>query len=214
MSSSQPTERPSWGDRIRRHPWRAGILAAGLVAAAVVVLVWFQPQSLFIDRVVDEDFPVGAGDTSGPMDEDLEEPTDEMVDDEMDEMDDMNDDMAEEPMGPVALSTGSFDSRSRYTVEGTATVYRLEDGSHLLRLEEFSSTNGPDLYVYLTSANSAESDTALDSDFVDLGLLTGNIGNQNYAIGDDVDLDRYDTVVIWCRRFTVGFGAADLVPVG
>jgi hypothetical protein len=43
-------------------------------------------------------------------------------------------------------------------------------------------------------------------------VLSGNIGNQNYVIPADVDLDRYDSVVIWCRRFTTSFGVADLTP--
>jgi hypothetical protein len=95
-------------------------------------------------------------------------------------------------------------------VTGGATVYELEDGTRTLRLEPFESTNGPDLYVYLTAADHADDDPALDADHVDLGELRGNIGNQNYAIPDDVDLAAYDTVVIWCRRFSSSFGAADL----
>ena len=214
MSSSQPDQRPTLAGRIRRHPWMAGVLAAALVAVVAVVFIWFQPQALFIDRVVDDEFPIGAGDVTGPGDEDTDDDTEEPMDEPMD--DDLDDDdTGVEDVGPVALSSGNFEPRSsRYTVEGTATIYQLEDGSRLLRLEDFSSTNGPDLYVYLTSADSADSDEALDSDFVDLGLLSGNIGNQNYGIGDDVDLDHYDTVVIWCRRFTVGFGSADLVSAG
>lgn len=91
-----------------------------------------------------------------------------------------------------------------------ATTFRLEDGSHVLRLEDFASTNGPDLFVYLTTADADATDDELGAEFVDLGVLTGNIGNQNYVIPADVDLDRFDTVVIWCRRFTTAFGAADL----
>lgn len=209
MTPSQPDQRPTWGDRTRRHPWMAGVLAAALVAVVAVVFIWFQPQALFIDRVVDDEFPIGVGDATGADDEDIEDDMEEPMDDDMD------DDMDDEEMGPVGLSSGNFEPRSsRYTVEGTATIYQLEDGSRVLRLEDFSSTNGPDLYVYLTSADSADSDEALNSDFVDLGLLSGNIGNQNYEIGDDVDLDHYDTVVIWCRRFTVGFGSADLISAG
>jgi hypothetical protein len=103
-------------------------------------------------------------------------------------------------------------SRNRYTVTGTASAYQLEDGQRLLRLEDFASTNGPDLFVYLAVAGASEDDAALDADFVDLGVLSGNIGNQNYVIPADVDLDRYDSVVIWCRRFTTSFGVADLAP--
>jgi hypothetical protein len=112
---------------------------------------------------------------------------------------------------PVALGSGSFSSRNRYTVTGQATVYRLQDGSRTLRLEDFQSTNGPDLFVYLTVADESDTDPQLDADAVDLGVLRGNVGNQNYAIPAEVDLDRYDTVVIWCRRFTTSFGAADLL---
>jgi hypothetical protein len=117
----------------------------------------------------------------------------------------------EEPAGPVALAAGSFAGRNDYDVTGTATYYELPDGSRTLRLEDFVSDNGPDLYVYLTSADSSDPDAVIDEDIVDLGVLTGNIGNQNYAIPDDVDLERYDTVVIWCLRFTAGFGTADLL---
>ncbi|MCC5948734.1 MAG: DM13 domain-containing protein [Nitriliruptoraceae bacterium] len=117
------------------------------------------------------------------------------------------------PTEPVELAAGSFVSRNRYTVTGEARVFDLPDGERVLRLEDFESTNGPDLFVYLTVAGADDDDAALDGDFVDLGVLTGNVGNQNYTIPAEVDLDRYDSVVIWCRRFTSSFGVADLVPL-
>jgi hypothetical protein len=46
--------------------------------------------------------------------------------------------------------------------------------------------------------------------FVDLGTIKGNIGDQNYALGSDLDLSKYRTVSIWCKRFAVNFGAAPL----
>lgn len=193
------TSPSTFAQRLRARP----VLTSGVIVAALAVLgvvwFWFQPQTLFFDDVVDEAFPTAearAVDDAPPsdsMDEDL--------------------DVAGSgtPADPVALATGSFEGRSRYQVTGQATYLELPDGSRTLRLEDFESTNGPDLYVYLTSADTADTDEAIDEDVVDLGLLTGNVGNQNYEIPDDVDLDRYDTVVIWCLRFTVGFGAADLV---
>ena len=210
--------------RFRAHPLLAGgALIAGL-ATIVIVAVWFQPQTLLFDTVVNEDFPtVDPAANPGPADDDAtgEPDADDPgtgdpepatgtppsgaggADDEA---------LVDAPTGPRALATGSFSSRSRYTVVGEATTYELDDGSRLLRLEGFESTNGPDLYVYLTVADSDDSDAALDAEFVDLGLLTGNIGDQNYVIPADIDLDRFDTAVIWCRRFSVGFGAADLRP--
>jgi hypothetical protein len=48
------------------------------------------------------------------------------------------------------------------------------------------------------------------SDFVDLGNLKGNVGDQNYEVPAGTDLSRYDTVVIWCVRFSANFGDAVL----
>jgi hypothetical protein len=196
---------------VRTHPWLTG--GAGVVGAAAIafVLIWFQPQALLFDTVVDEDFPAAGTtvETPPPADTTPEpDPDDSENDAEMG--DDAEAPEATEPSGPIALAAGEFASRNRYTVTGTATVYELEDGSRTLRLEDFSSTNGPDLYVYLTAADHADSDDGLAADFVDLGRLRGNVGNQNYEIPDDLDLGHYDTVVIWCERFTTSFGAADL----
>jgi hypothetical protein len=48
--------------------------------------------------------------------------------------------------------------------------------------------------------------------FIDLGVIKGNIGDQNYRLGDDLDLAKYRAVSIWCKRFGVNFGAAALRP--
>jgi hypothetical protein len=200
----------------RKHPLGSAALALSGLAGLIVILVWFQPQTLLFDRVVDEEFPQATPTTATPAGEESPRTEEDPYTGEMTEMEEELGTEVEPPMptGPIAILGGEFSSRNRYTVTGTATVYLLDDGARVLRLEDFASTNGPDLYVYLTAANSADSDAALDMDFVDLGLLIGNIGNQNYPIADDVDLSRYDTVVIWCRRFTVGFGAADLMDLG
>ena len=92
-----------------------------------------------------------------------------------------------------------------HNAEGLAKVVRLGEASMILRLENFKATNGPDLYVYLATDNSA-------SDFVNLGRLKGNIGNQNYDIPEGTDFARYDTVLIWCKAFSVLFGSAELEP--
>ena len=90
-----------------------------------------------------------------------------------------------------------------HNAEGLAKVIVLDEGNSILRLENFRATNGPDLYVYLSTDKSA-------SDFVSLGRLKGNIGNQNYEIPEGTELSKYDTVLIWCRTFSVLFGSAEL----
>ena len=103
------------------------------------------------------------------------------------------------------LRTGSFVGVGDgiHNAEGIAKVVPLQDGSNILRMENLHITNGPDLYVYLATDKSA-------SDFVSLGKLKANNGNQNYEIPAETDLSKYATVLIWCKPFSVLFGSAEL----
>jgi len=95
-----------------------------------------------------------------------------------------------------------------HNAEGQAKILGVSDGQAMhkaLRLENFKATNGPDLHVYLS-----KDPTGIDSGFINLGRLKGNIGNQNYEIPDDVNLEEYSSVLIWCRQFSVLFGHAEL----
>jgi hypothetical protein len=109
--------------------------------------------------------------------------------------------------GNTVLGAGSFEP-VRHAAGGEARVLELADGSRVLTLTRFEVDNGPDLRVYLVAGAAAE-EGAVD-DFVDLGGLKGNRGNQQYAIPRGVDLDRYSTVVIWCRAFSVLFTRAPI----
>ncbi|MYJ37036.1 MAG: DM13 domain-containing protein, partial [Acidimicrobiaceae bacterium] len=83
-------------------------------------------------------------------------------------------------------------------------------GQRFLRFEDFRTDNGPDLNVYLSAAPTDAPAGQFDDDFVDLGDLKGNVGSQNYEIPAGLDLDHYSTVAIWCVRFGVVFGVAEL----
>lgn len=113
---------------------------------------------------------------------------------------------------PQPLVSGHFYSIVHPT-EGTATVYRLGDGTRVLRLTSFSTSNGPDDHVYMVADDDAKDvATVQQAGFVDLGVIKGNIGDQNYILGSDLDLGKYRAVSIWCKRFSVNFGAAALKP--
>ena len=116
-----------------------------------------------------------------------------------------------EPAEPqiIVEAEGSFVSRSHPT-DGSVRVLGDGSGQRFLRLEDFRTDNGPDLNVYLSTASADAPAGQFDDDFVDLGDLKGNVGAQNYEIPPGVDLDHYSTVAIWCVRFGVVFGAADL----
>ncbi|WP_221888231.1 DM13 domain-containing protein [Geodermatophilus aquaeductus] len=176
----------------RRRTWIWSAAAVVVVALAAVTLIWFQPQKLFYDDRVDESLPSAAaeetpvGDGGGAV-------------------------ITVAPSGPVDLASGTFVSREHETV-GTARVVRLPDGQVVVRLEGFETSNGPALYVYLSQNPAAGEEAAFDEEFVDLGPLKGNVGDQNYVVPEGVDATGFTSVVIWCDRFDAAFGAADLGP--
>lgn len=161
-----------------------------LAVLAAVTLNWFQPQKLFYDQRVDEALPGPATETSstagpGPV-------------------------SAAEPQ-PVPLASGTFVSREHET-SGTARVLRLPDGQVVVRFEGFATSNGPVLVVWLSSAPAHAENDAFGDDHVVLGALKGNVGDQNYVIPAGLDPLAYTSVVVWCDRFHVAFGAVDLTP--
>jgi hypothetical protein len=113
---------------------------------------------------------------------------------------------AEHPRN-VLLRRASFESVA-HPARGTATTIRTGAGAQVLTLTNFEVDNGPDLRVYLV-AGPARDESEVD-DFEDLGALKGNKGNQQYDLPPGLDLERYSTVVIWCRAFSVNFARAPL----
>ncbi|MEU9414418.1 DM13 domain-containing protein [Streptomyces sp. NPDC048272] len=183
------------GDRKRRGRLIAGAL---VVAGAVlgIGLYWLQPWKLWQNETVSEALPTagptnsaaptsGAGGAAG----------------------------AGAGAGPQILAQGSLISHE-HTTTGTARLIRLPDGSRTLRLENLDTSNGPDLRVWLTDASVKEGTAGWrvfdDGKFVSLGKLKGNKGDQNYAVPAELNLSDYSSVTIWCDRFDVSFGAAEL----
>ncbi len=172
----------SGGSPSRRFLTPRRLIFAAIVAAAglAFVVVWFQPQKLIQDARVNEPPP-------GTMAQE---------DDAMME-------------GDAMTLSGDFRSIDHET-SGTATVALADDGHYYVRLEDFSTENGPDLFVYLSTAPASADGREYADEFIDLGSLKGNIGDQNYVVPDGTDLEKYKSVVIWCRRFTAAFGSAPL----
>ncbi|MDH4277876.1 MAG: DM13 domain-containing protein [Acidimicrobiia bacterium] len=186
--------------------WLAPALVAGAAIIAFLAFGVFGVHTLFIDDEVSEAAPVFATEAPAADDEiaegaSLEEAA--MNDEAADEAATIG--AATDEAVPGTAAAGSFIDGAHPTT-GAAAV--LTDGGtqRVLRLEEdFATDNGPDLNVYLASSADGFGD-----EYIDLGDLKGNIGSQNYEIPADVDLSVYDTVVIWCVRFGVGFGSAEL----
>jgi hypothetical protein len=109
----------------------------------------------------------------------------------------------------MVLASGTFVGGEHETT-GTASILQLPDGSRFVRLEGFSTSDGPDVHVALTDQQAGSEDwgTYDDGRYLELGSLKGTDGNQNYEISGDADLGGITSVVIWCDRFNVAFGTA------
>lgn len=190
-----------------------------IIAVAVAAAGWFFVSPLFIDRAVDESFDLVLGDGRVNLDAIMAMPDDKrasMMGEIMDAAADAPDTNVAEtmPTAPALLRHGRFvDADAIHKGEGKASLYALPDGSHVVRFEDFRTTNGPALVVYLARhASPTSAADVLDGGFVNLGKLKGNVGNQNYVVPADVEISEYNSVVIWCQLFDVLFSPAALMP--
>ena len=115
---------------------------------------------------------------------------------------DMNDMMDSSETSVEIIKSGSFDGLAGHYAEGLAKIIQVGDTTYL-RFENFEVTNGPDLRVYLTSDGDIHNGIQLDK-------LKGSKGDQNYLL-ENIDVDSYDTVVVYCQPFGVYFGEAKLI---
>ncbi|MER5882919.1 DM13 domain-containing protein [Streptomyces sp. NPDC001941] len=173
--------------RFLRGPWGIGALTVAVLAVGLG-LYWFQPWKLVTDTTVREALPTASAPAAQPK-------------------------PGQAARGPVTEATGTFISHEHAT-SGTVKILRLPDGTRTLRLEGLNTSDGPDLRIWLTDAEVKEGRDGWrvfdDGEYVSLGKLKGNKGDQNYALPAGLDLDAYRSVTIWCDRFDVSFGAAEL----
>ena len=128
----------------------------------------------------------------------------------------MPDEMDKADAPAALLKTGTFEGADCFHKgSGVAKIFRGPDGAHLLRVENFSVTNGPDLRVILSPvASPSGSSEVTASGYVELGKLKGNVGNQNYPIPAEGDIGALRSVVIYCKPFRVVFSVATLEDEG
>ena len=207
--------------------------AIPIIIAAVIVggISVYAISPYFTESEIDEALPTGAitqskmeeKQTVETMMEPMMEEESMMMEEKMEPMMEEESMMMEEKMEPMMEEESMMMEESEvmeeipmtyagtfigvgdgiHDAQGDAYTIPLEDGNNVLRLENFQSTNGPDLFVYLATDDQA-------SDFVNLGELKANKGNQNYDIPEGTDLEKYNKVLIWCKAFSVLFGSAEL----
>jgi hypothetical protein len=165
-------------------------LAIGYGAVAVGAAVLVVAPTLF-DKKVDEQIVTGAPASQAPS-----PPSDSQADSQA----------QPRPEGNVQIASGRFSSLA-HDGTGKAAVVELPNGARKLTLSDFETDAGPDLRLYVSTRDPASGELG---DFRDLGALKGNVGNQQYSLSRDVNLERYSTVVVWCRAFSVAFTSAPL----
>jgi hypothetical protein len=173
---------------------------ARLIWAAVALVVlggaaglyWFQPWKLFTSKTVNETLPTVAapsptGANAAPS-------------------------LGQTPQN-VLLASGTIISHEHES-SGTVQLVRLADGRVQLTLENFATSDGPDLQIWLTDQPVIEGRDGWhvfdDGRYVELGPLKANRGNQLYGVPAGTDLSGLTSMTIWCKRFAVSFGAATL----
>lgn len=180
---------------------KLGLIAGAVLLAGVAAWLafgWFEVQQLWLDDEVDEDLTTffanpddGAGAGGSPStatsgDEGSTPPSD-----------------SSPPTEAVLIGTGSFTGVEGHTVSGQVNLIQQPDGSYLVQFPDLDAENGPDLVVWLTTDDTS-------SPVIELGELKGNQGSQEYVIPSGTSVEDFSTVVIWCRRFSVGFAEAPL----
>jgi len=140
----------------------------------------------------------------------------EMITEFLDEMKEMNEkrvDTMDETSpvdneaGVAAVKTGSFQDVAHHG-SGMVSLIRYDAG-HIIRFENLDVLNGPDLRVLLSRNSDVGSSDDL-GEYLELGKLKGNKGNQNYTVPAGTDLSEYNSVIIYCKPFRVVFNSANL----
>jgi hypothetical protein len=116
---------------------------------------------------------------------------------------------------PFVIMAGDFTViDAMHRGEGTASIYRIGEKRHVLRLDPFSVTSGPDLHVILSTheAPRTSADVLLPT-YVDLGPLKNTTSAQNFEIAETIDLEQFKSVVIYSMSFNIAYTTATLRQV-
>jgi hypothetical protein len=174
-----------------KHPKRTAALIAGGTVLLIFAGWFFQPWTLFTNRTVVEAFPSASETVASPS----------------------GSEEVDAPEYPILLSKSKFISHEHST-RGVVKIFELANGERVLRIEGLDTSDGPQLEVWLSDSPVIEGTAGWkvfdDGNYASLGVLKGNIGDQNYEIPEDVDLNEFISVSIWCVRFAVSFGAAEI----
>ncbi len=98
--------------------------------------------------------------------------------------------------------SGTFINGPYGVVTGSAKIY-FQNNQLILALENFTSSNGPDLHVYISKE-------VQPVNYIDLGRLQSVSGNQQYQLTGSINFSEYRYALIHCQQYNHLFGSAEL----
>ncbi len=102
------------------------------------------------------------------------------------------------------LATGTFTGASDHITTGGVSVIKTANGGAVVILDsDFSLDGAPDPRVGF-GVDGAYKDAS------DLGELINKDGIQVYLVPSSVNVDDFNEIYIWCRKFSVPLGVASL----
>lgn len=169
-----------------------------LVTLFIIISVgvgFYLVEPTLSDDVVDEAIAVNI-----PVDEQLEPESVSTADDQDTELFTETDSQPTEKtsIDSSLIHQGTFTGNKSYRASGEVYISGQD-----LSLVNLDSTNVPDGRVYVSSDLEA-------NEFIDLGALKGNQGNQNYRLPQEYDREQYPYVLIWCRAFSSLVGYSEI----
>jgi hypothetical protein len=194
--------RRGWFAAARRHPGRSTALA--VIALAIgVPLTWYLASPIWIRTSL-----VEAGPTAGPSVALSPAPSVAIATPSAPATSEPRPTPSATPtptaFAPVTVASGEFEGTDEFHFgRGTASIVEVESGRYHLRLDDFSVRNGPDLYVYLSTAADDYADDALE-----VGVLKATDGSFGYDLPDGTDPSRFKSAIIWCKAFSHLFAVA------
>lgn len=187
--------RRGWAAIARRHRGRTGLVVAALLAVGAPV-TWYVASPVWIRTSL-----VEAGPTAAPVFTSTPAPSvasASTAPPTLDPAPSLTSSPTATPSVAVTHARGEFSGTDDFHFgRGTASLIEIAPGRFHLRLEDFSVRNGPDLYVYLSTAAGDYANGSLE-----LGRLKATDGSFGYDVPEGIDIGEFRSAIIWCKQFS------------
>lgn len=104
----------------------------------------------------------------------------------------------------MVAATGSFKGASDHVTSGGVSIVKTANGGAVVILDsDFSLDGAPDPYVGFGKDGKFD-----EASF--LGELTSKDGLQVYVVPAGVNVDNFNEVYLWCKKYSVPLGVASI----